>query len=1097
MANKYPNYVGEVDVISDSENIKKLLKIPFSKSHISIMVHKVGKTLLLDDFDISKLILNEEKQQWRWLKRFLEEMCKVDEKIILRKNKSRSNLQSKLMLSKFLYHSLDSTQVDHALEGDSINSDETPSISMPENLSLSPSKKSREDSWTLDLSFDSVVSELDMKVDNTYSTSNDSEHKPFLRDYVWTFEDIQMLLGSDMPIFGDSNHPAISLRLRDMKKPINVLTGIDYWLDNLMCSVPEVMMCYHLDGIVQKYERLKTEDIPHMKNCQFSPMVVRDIAQNLLTFLKSKITKSGHTYWLLKSKEGDVVKLYDLTTLCENYFDEDSSNPYVLPVAMLFYRVAKHLIDSGSKKIKRIHDLLNNCLRLVDPKKHKQISISVKYLLSELLIPNNIDPTVPVIDSNENDSDNDEYCNDRFDESQSSTEDSGDETYATLQIAELIVPSNSRKRKIFKKSSSDFLGSDWEKRGLQAIGHLIDALNDLINIENLQSNKNSRENEDELPRMAKPFEPIPMEHGSLNSGGCSVLAKVEDCDNMSKNFSAPAKLAPNWQNNQIVLLLRKLAQIFCFLSESASNGKKYRKALNFIKLGLLCDQTAKALKIDVRNNNYGEILPCLLGSCGDCHFFLLKGDEIDQSEENFPLHFEENLKIICDKIDLSAKDKYCWCFNTLINVDHKVEERLSLSVCCYEEALTVIKNESEAQYSALGQELTTKLKKKYGNGCNELACLYMNKATHIFEQTEVKDEALRVSLQNLTKKSIYYLERGVEAFSSINDTLNLVFIYSNTAKLMRVCAHIFVPLNSENKRSEFSQIEKQFYAKAIGYYESAMKNLESTADALKESNSYEEVWDQLNWDLCTTLFTLGSLMQDYAPLSYCAFEDIERDISNSFNRALQLCSEAEKRNSFKLCLYQYRAGTLHHKLASLYHHSFRNMSDSDSKRRQVFQLADDHFEKAMSRFEKLENKNEFLQTILERVGMHEHLLSSLTGFGSKIRQLQTILQFLIRAESTSKMKMESDEEDAEETSKLMKFVLQRIQLCIKGLLRVYSSKMSKYKQNHERWKALDDELSSLLEKLMKKKKLKSSLELYIWQVCEKCSSTLEIELRFK
>lgn len=38
---------------------------------------------------------------------------------------------------------------------------------------------------------------------------------------------------------------------RDMKKPITVLTGLDYWLDNLMCNVPELAMCFHLDGIVQ------------------------------------------------------------------------------------------------------------------------------------------------------------------------------------------------------------------------------------------------------------------------------------------------------------------------------------------------------------------------------------------------------------------------------------------------------------------------------------------------------------------------------------------------------------------------------------------------------------------------------------------------------------------------------------------------------------------------------------------------------------------------------------------------------------------------------------------------------------------------------
>ena len=36
-----------------------------------------------------------------------------------------------------------------------------------------------------------------------------------------------------------------------MRKPINVLTGMDYWLDNLMCNVPEMAMCYHLNGIVQ------------------------------------------------------------------------------------------------------------------------------------------------------------------------------------------------------------------------------------------------------------------------------------------------------------------------------------------------------------------------------------------------------------------------------------------------------------------------------------------------------------------------------------------------------------------------------------------------------------------------------------------------------------------------------------------------------------------------------------------------------------------------------------------------------------------------------------------------------------------------------
>ena len=38
-----------------------------------------------------------------------------------------------------------------------------------------------------------------------------------------------MLVGSNLPIFGDERHPAISLKLRDASLPISVLTGIDDW----------------------------------------------------------------------------------------------------------------------------------------------------------------------------------------------------------------------------------------------------------------------------------------------------------------------------------------------------------------------------------------------------------------------------------------------------------------------------------------------------------------------------------------------------------------------------------------------------------------------------------------------------------------------------------------------------------------------------------------------------------------------------------------------------------------------------------------------------------------------------------------------------
>ena len=59
----------------------------------------------------------------------------------------------------------------------------------------------------------------------------------------------------------------------------------------------------------QKYELYKTEDIPKLDSCQFDPQTVKDVASNILAFLRSNTTKEGHTYWLFKSKPLLVVVL--------------------------------------------------------------------------------------------------------------------------------------------------------------------------------------------------------------------------------------------------------------------------------------------------------------------------------------------------------------------------------------------------------------------------------------------------------------------------------------------------------------------------------------------------------------------------------------------------------------------------------------------------------------------------------------------------------------------------------------------------------------------------------------------------------------------
>lgn len=55
------------------QNIKKLLKIAYSQSNVSMMVHRVGNTLMLDEFDIHRYLLRQQDDDWKWLRKFFYE----------------------------------------------------------------------------------------------------------------------------------------------------------------------------------------------------------------------------------------------------------------------------------------------------------------------------------------------------------------------------------------------------------------------------------------------------------------------------------------------------------------------------------------------------------------------------------------------------------------------------------------------------------------------------------------------------------------------------------------------------------------------------------------------------------------------------------------------------------------------------------------------------------------------------------------------------------------------------------------------------------------------------------------------------------------
>ena len=190
MAGRYPDMFVEVDVISASKQIKKLLMTPFNpNSAYSMSVHRIGNSLLLNDFDVPTLLKsNQNNKDLQWLYD-LYCMANNESKGVeiqpKKKNKELSQLQ--MIESKFMYYSI---------EGANNNDDAktTRSDSICEVTESKPASSS--------------------SVEETPTISDFPPGSYYLRDVFWTFEDITMLVGSDLPIFGGGKYPAVSLRLR-------------------------------------------------------------------------------------------------------------------------------------------------------------------------------------------------------------------------------------------------------------------------------------------------------------------------------------------------------------------------------------------------------------------------------------------------------------------------------------------------------------------------------------------------------------------------------------------------------------------------------------------------------------------------------------------------------------------------------------------------------------------------------------------------------------------------------------------------------------------------------------------------------------------
>ncbi|XP_053594409.1 erythroid differentiation-related factor 1 [Microplitis demolitor] len=985
MAHMFPDCVGEVDVVSDAENIKKLLKMPYSHGVVSMMVHRIENTLLLDDFDIQKYLLRQAENDWKWLKEFIYQhvfhSAEDKEKRLSHKPNSRNAIQQKNLTSKFLYHSL------------------VPNVPHPKPSEQPP------------LPLQKLETEPPLPEPTNEEKPGPRNH--FSRNIVWTFENIQMLIGTNMPIFGGQTHPCISLRLRDMNKPINVLTGIDYWLDNLMCNVPEVIMCYHLDGIVQKYELIKTEDLPNLDDAKFSPKVIRDVAQNILSFLKNNATKAGHTYWLFKGKDDDVVKLYDLTSLCSDISDDKGQNPFTVPVAMLLYRVARNMKYSSDGHQGTIRMLLKNCIDLLNIEKYPQIVTSAHYMLSDLYVPADTDPAAPVlVDQGTDDDDDDE---DQNEESVPVMEEDNVEEGA-ISIQSLTLAHMRDEEENGCKFRPPAISGTVAERCLDGLKHVAEGLECLKYFPEEVKEEVKEEKEDVL-KMAKPFEAIPMPYESLKNSknerevrdGSPGLRKKKKKKGKEKNddkvkdskalckkmenlptWQAPKSDIHDWKNHLRILLYEKATLIFAVLGEYEYTNQRFGRSLRYSLAVLRCHKILEWF-CGMKND---KLISYLLGRTGDCCLMIVHDwQNIETHRNAYEEADEVELKILSEFFEISGNMNEDELLPDTLTT---LESTLVISLKCYEKALALGPLESDRNI----------LIRRLGNVHNELGVLYMNQATSKYQQIDQDESAAVVEVIGLLTKSHKHLEAGVEAFEISRDDVNLALLHSNTGRLMRTWAHI-----PDKKQSQ----EKYFYNKAITSYQTALLVLGS-----KKTNPF--IWEDVTWELSSTLYAMATLTQDFTNSNYKTEEEVTREVVEILQKALKHC-DTETPGS-RQPIYQFRAANIEHRLGSLYHRIYRELDHDNetTKRKTSLQLSRMHYERAAKLFMTLEQPVEFLTVQLERVALAEHQAST-SPFSKKLKAYQSgleiilqcppMLEVMIEKYKDNKVKYKNDDESKE------------------------------------------------------------------------------------
>ncbi|RUS90966.1 hypothetical protein EGW08_001270 [Elysia chlorotica] len=921
MAHSYQDLVGQVDVISSSKSIKSLLKMPFSSSpQISIMVHRLGKTLLLEDFDIVKHIIRKQAEEWTWLRNYYYDVIAKEEK----------EKQSK------------------CLDGSPANREAILNNMYMNLIRHSFAASENGEACTV------VAAQNDPDQLNSFRNTFSKDLKGFHHETLWKFQDISMLIDSDLPIFGggSSRRPCISLRLRDSRSPpINILTGLDYWLDNLMSNVPEVAMCYHINGFVQKYEVMKTEDIPNLENSSFDPNEVLDIAQNIMSFIKRNAAVEGHTYWLYKSENDEMVKLYDLTDLCKDKI-VTGENPFTVPVGLLCHRVARNLRTSGQRRNADSRAMFENCLRLLDDTKYCQECADAHFHLSDMWVPdksiNDIwqekrrisEPPSDLYDEDSTESD-DSSKGDKQEGSPDKTRsetvkkatrgvDSSNEKEMKNSVAlkELVVR-GMVKKKAWQTVQANRIAGTTDERCREALSHIRKGLNcidkDLIRVKNESEllkqqphspsrviplpyaplNINTKDNnqsskggtpqgsKEQEPQMCNPLTPIPMpyhqkakEEASRNTSKASSSvgtssgtketrtaktkpsashAPVPDERTRSSTANKETSEEKSWHFQAKFQLLKKASITYFVLAKEFFEIKKFGHTLRHLRYAIHCFEALFELEVNLmKDNQICELQALLFYLAGQTRISLYPN--YTAARHDFEELGEEEAAILHSAQAVVPNPKMAWMYEW----SPSLHTNLLAARDLFKRA---------SQLPAVSKKpisFQTTLRKDLG------ACL-MNLGsvqTDICKDKILKNDEPLDTIQTYITKCMENFTQAISIFNTLGERNMAAHNYSNMGYMHNLAAAVIH--NRLPKDVILHPEEREHVFKAIEYYEKSAKSYEG-------DESYDPYRQKAYETLYMQYYQMGYQYTD--KVANCTDEDLE-NLKDYLQKSLKYCTLA-------------------------------------------------------------------------------------------------------------------------------------------------------------------------------------------------------------